>query len=197
MSHLSHSRTAGPQEARQELRQEPHIVDPRVLRDACGLFATGVNVIATRLGARDHGMTANAFMSISLSPPLIAISIAEKAKMLPLIRESGRFTVSTLSADMEKLAWHFAGRPDPAFAFDAVFEELDGLPVVRRATAAFAADVVQDIEAGDHAIFVGQVRALRTAPERAPLVFFKGKFGEIAHQHPAPAALIGQVADKA
>ena len=58
-------------------------VDSRDFRNACGHFVTGVTVITTRCaGEGDHGMTANAFMSISLVPPLIAVSIADKAKML-------------------------------------------------------------------------------------------------------------------
>ncbi|MDD2869780.1 flavin reductase family protein [Neomegalonema sp.] len=155
-------------------------VDPRALRDACGLFATGVNVIATRLGAQDHGMTANAFMSVSLSPPLIAISIATTARMLPLLRESGRFSVSVLAAGTQKLAWHFAGKPDPAFA--APFESLEGEPVVRGAAAAFLARTAQEIPAGDHVIFLGEVFRLRLEPLRPPLLFHKGSFGEIAEQ---------------
>ncbi len=166
--------------------QDPNF-DARALRDACGLFATGVNVIATRLDGRDHGMTANAFMSVSLDPPLIAISVAAKAKMSPLLRESRRFAVSVLPEGFERLAWHFAGRPDPQFA--SAFVELDGLPSVRDATAVFSADLVQEVEAGDHAIFIGRVRALRTQPHRPPLLFHKGGFGAVARASLSPARL--------
>src|SRR5689334_1072780 len=87
-------------------------IDARIFRDACGTFATGVNVITTHCDGHEHGMTANAFMSISLNPALIAISIAERAKMLPKIQKSGRFAVSVLACGMDKVAWHFAGKPD-------------------------------------------------------------------------------------
>lgn len=161
--------------------------DPRALRDACGLFATGVNVIATRIGTQDYGMTANAFMSVSLTPPLIAISIAQTAKMLPRLRESGRFSVSVLATGMEKLAWHFAGKPDPSLA--TPFEEREGWPVLRGAAAAFLAETAQEVPAGDHVIFLGAVRGLRLEPLRAPLLFHKGRFGEIADGNPAHAHL--------
>ena len=159
-------------------------IDPRHLRDACGLFGTGVNVIATRHADGDHGMTANAFMSISLDPPLIAISIGERAKILPLLHKAGRFSVSTLAEGQEKLAWHFAGRP----ADDLVnpFETLGGLPVVRGALAHYVCNIANEVQAGDHTIFLGHVQRLATDSGARPLIFHKGRFGAVAGQAPAP-----------
>lgn len=159
-------------------------VDPRQLRDACGLFGTGVNVIATRHAGGDHGMTANAFMSISLDPPLISVSIGERAKILPHLQQTGRFSVSTLAEGAERLAWHFAGRPIEGLANP--FTDLDRLPVIRGALAAYACDVVKEVQAGDHAIFIGHVRNLVTDPGVRPLIFYKGRFGAVAGQAPAP-----------
>ena len=159
-------------------------LDPRQLRDACGLFGTGVNVIATRPKGGDHGMTANAFMSISLDPPLISISIGARAKILPHLQETRRFSVSTLAEGAEVLAWHFAGRP--AEGLPNPFVDLDNLPVIRGALAAYACDVVNEVQAGDHTIFIGQVRQLVTDPGARPLIFYKGRFGAVAGQAPAP-----------
>lgn len=158
--------------------------DPRQLRDACGLFGTGVNVIATRHADGDHGMTANAFMSVSLDPPLICVSIGERAKILPHLQQTGRFSVSTLSENSERLAWHFAGRPVEGLSNP--FEDLDRLPVIRGALAAYACDIVNAVQAGDHTIFIGRVRKLATDPGARPLIFYKGSFGAIAGQAPAP-----------
>lgn len=152
-------------------------IDPKDLRAACGAFATGVTVITTRLGVRDHGMTANAFMSISLDPPLIAVSIARTARMLDLIRQAGRFAVSVLPQGTENLAWHFAGRPDETIADP--LRDLDGLPVVRGACAVFTTHVAEAVEAGDHVIFLGRVSALEREESRAPLLFHKGRFAEL------------------
>ncbi|WP_116599575.1 MULTISPECIES: flavin reductase family protein [Primorskyibacter] len=159
-------------------------LDPRQLRDACGLFGTGVNVIATRHADGDHGMTANAFMSISLDPPLISISIGERAKILPHLRQTGRFSVSTLAEGSERLAWHFAGRPVEGLANP--FDDLDRLPVIRGALAAYACDIVNEVQAGDHTIFIGHVSRLLTDPGARPLIFYKGRFGVIGGQAPAP-----------
>src|SRR5262245_472400 len=101
--------------ARKQARMEEKAmseIDPRQFRDACSRFGTGVTVVSTHSEGADHGMTANAFMSISLDPPLIAISIGAKAKMLNKIRVAGRFAVSILAHGTEQTAWHFAGRPN-------------------------------------------------------------------------------------
>ncbi|WP_300442023.1 flavin reductase family protein [uncultured Mameliella sp.] len=160
-------------------------LDPRQLRDACGLFGTGVNVIATRHADGDHGMTANAFMSISLDPPLIAISIGERARILPLLQQAGHFSVSTLAEGQEPLAWHFAGRP--ATGLENPFDSLGGLPVIRGALAHYACEIANEIRAGDHTIFLGHVRHLATDAGARPLIFYKGRFGAVAGQTPAPA----------
>lgn len=159
-------------------------LDPRQLRNACGLFGTGVNVIATRHADGDHGMTANAFMSISLDPPLISISIGERAKILPHLQHTGRFSVSTLAEDAEGLAWHFAGKPLEGLSNP--FDDLDRLPVIRGALAAYACDIVDEVQAGDHTIFIGRVSKLVTDPDARPLIFYKGRFGAIAGQAPGP-----------
>ena len=163
-------------------------LDPRIFRDACGTFATGVNVITTRCDGHDHGMTANAFMSISLDPAIIAISIAEKARMLPKIQQSGRFAVSVLAAGMDPVAWHFAGKPNEGLR--DLFDDLDGLPVIRGAITTFAAEVHDEILAGDHTIFLGRVTSLLQSHDHQPLTFFKGRFGEIEDIRTAPASML-------
>ncbi|WP_415735798.1 flavin reductase family protein, partial [Lacicoccus alkaliphilus] len=67
-------------------------MEDRQFRNAMGKFATGVNVIATEVDGETYGMTANAFMSVSLDPKLIVISIGDKARMLERIRQSGQFS---------------------------------------------------------------------------------------------------------
>jgi flavin reductase (DIM6/NTAB) family NADH-FMN oxidoreductase RutF len=171
------------------MQAEDHMsqLEQRMFRDACGLFATGVNVLTTHWDGHDHGMTANAFMSISLDPPLIGISIAEKARMLGKIQASGRFAVSVLASGKDKIAWHFAGKPNPEL--HGLFDSLDGLPVVRGALATFSAEVRDEILAGDHTIFVGHVRALNWDSNADPLLFFKGKFGALEDTRKAPASM--------
>lgn len=149
-------------------------IDPRALRTACGRFATGVTVLTTDTKDGGHGMTANAFMSVSLEPPLLTISLAKGARMLDLVRQSGRYAVNILSHEMEPLAMHFAGRHNDDFA--EVLEKRDGYWVVPGCSAVFLTEVVQEIEVGDHVLFIGQVTDFEENSDTAPLVFCAGLF---------------------
>ncbi|MGA0543098.1 flavin reductase family protein [Neotabrizicola sp. VNH66] len=152
--------------------------DARDLRNACGSFATGVTVITTRTDEGDHGMTANAFMSVSLDPPLISISLDHKSRMRDRIRTAGRYAVSVLGGEMEHIAWHFAGRHNPDLS--AILERRHGLPVVPGAAAIFLTEVAQEVEAGDHTLFIGRVTHLERRPEAEPLLFCGGRFARLA-----------------
>src|SRR2546428_2734517 len=86
-------------------------VDPKSYRNALGRFATGVTVVTTVAPDGVHGMTANAFTSVSLDPPLVLVSVAKQARTHEYLSQARRFGVSILSAEQEPFAWHFAGRP--------------------------------------------------------------------------------------
>ncbi|RKF23087.1 flavin reductase [Altericroceibacterium spongiae] len=153
-------------------------IDKRALRDCCGRFATGVTVITTRTPEGDHGMTVSAFMSLSLDPPLICISVDNQAKMLPRIEAAGRYAVSVLPEHMRAHALHFAGKPEAGFT--DLFEERHGLPVLREAGAVIVTELVQRIPAGDHVLLVGHVRHLSHDPLARPLLWHGGQFGSLA-----------------
>ena len=107
--------------------------DPDALRACCSRFATGMAVVTTRTPEGDHGMTISAFMSVSLDPALVCISVGCGARMLPRLRASGHYAVNILAEDMRPHALHFAGRPDPGLR--DLFEDRHGLPVLRGAAA--------------------------------------------------------------
>ncbi len=85
-------------------------MDDRLFRSAMGKFATGVTVLTTKADGIVHGMTANAFMSVSLNPKLVMISIGEKARMLPKIQQSQNFVIYILSEEQESISRLFAGQ---------------------------------------------------------------------------------------
>lgn len=152
--------------------------DARALRDACGSFATGVTVISTTTEDGDHGMTANAFMSVSLDPPLVSISLDRKSRMRDRVRRSGRYAVSILPREMEHVAMHFAGRHNPELT--GIFSRWNDMPVVPGAAVIFLTEVEQEVEAGDHTLFIGRVTHLERAPEATPLLFCGGRFASLA-----------------
>jgi flavin reductase (DIM6/NTAB) family NADH-FMN oxidoreductase RutF len=148
--------------------------DPALaFRRTLGMFATGVTVITTQVGTQVHGMTANAFMSVSLRPPLVVISVDKRARMHALLNEGRRFGISVLSELQRDLSDHFAGRTErPA---EASFEVIHDTPVVEGALAHLVCRVVRSYWGGDHSLFVGQVEYARYG-EGAPLLFHGGRY---------------------
>jgi flavin reductase (DIM6/NTAB) family NADH-FMN oxidoreductase RutF len=153
--------------------------DPAVaLRQTLGMFATGVTVVTTQVGDQIHGMTANAFMSVSLEPPLVLISVDRRTKMCSLLHEQCRFAVSVLADDQHDLSDRFAGRvskhaPEPRFLI------VNDAPLVDGSAAQFVARVVRSYWGGDHSLFLGQVEYARRAPDARPLLFHGGQYGRL------------------
>ena len=79
-------------------------MDDRQFRTAMGKFATGITVIATEVEGDVHGMTANAFMSVSLDPKLVVISVREQGRILSKIQESKIFSVNILAEDQQEVS---------------------------------------------------------------------------------------------
>jgi flavin reductase (DIM6/NTAB) family NADH-FMN oxidoreductase RutF len=151
----------------------PEAVDPALMRSAMGRFATGVTVITNAVGDDVHAMTANAFMSVSLQPPLVLISLGNRAKMAARLGESDRYGVSVLANSQESIARRFAGSKHPMPP--PLFEWLGAVPVLAGSLAQLSARIVDRHVAGDHTLFIGEVENLRTR-EGEPLLFHTGTF---------------------
>jgi flavin reductase (DIM6/NTAB) family NADH-FMN oxidoreductase RutF len=149
--------------------------DPRVaLRSTLGMFATGVTIITTRVGEQVHGMTANAFMSVSLEPPLVLISVDRRTKMCGLLHEGSTYGVSVLCESQSMLSDRFAGRPGSEGA-EPRFDLIHDTPLVEGALAGFVSKVVRSYWGGDHSLFLGRVEYAHTG-EGAPLLFHGGRY---------------------
>ena len=156
-----------------ELAGDPAIAFRRTL----GMFATGVTVLTTRRGDQVHGMTANAFMSVSLEPPLVLISLARQARLSSMLHEGTRYGVSVLADGQAGLSDRFAGReggglPEPRFV------TVRETPLVDGALAHLVARVVRSYWGGDHSLFLGQVEYARYGEGR-PLLFHRGQYERI------------------
>ena len=152
-------------------------MDDQTFRMAMGKFATGVTVVTTELNGEVQGMTANAFMSVSLEPKLILISVANKAKMNESIRNSGVFAVSLLANDQEELSMYFAGQIKEKR--DIAFKSFNGMPVIDGALANITCDVHNSHVEGDHTLYIGKVRDISISDEGKPLTYFSGRYYEI------------------
>jgi flavin reductase (DIM6/NTAB) family NADH-FMN oxidoreductase RutF len=171
----------GPAEALGEELPELDVEgdDPAVaLRQTLGMFATGVTVITTLVAEQVHGMTANAFMSVSLEPPLVLISVDRRTKMCHLLYKGQRFAVSILAADQRELSDRFAGRasdaaPEPSFGI------VHETPVVEGAAAHFVARIDRSYYGGDHSLFLGLVEYAHHDQGAVPLLFHGGQYGRL------------------
>lgn len=154
------------------------VSDARRLRDTLGRFCTGVTVVSTVWDGAVHAMTANAFTSVSMQPPLVLVSIDNRTRMHGILPHSRRYGVSVLASDQERLALHFAGQR--CTAQHDPFVSVDDIPVVRDAIAHFVCDSHAIHEAGDHTLYVGQVREFATR-DGDPLLFHAGTFARVAN----------------
>ena len=152
-------------------------IDRREFRNLVGLFATGVTVVTTRVGEDIHGMTANAFTSLSLDPLLIIVCVDRRARLHPLIQEAGAFAVNFLHEGQEAISRNFAGQPQAGISDVLHFSTDVGAPVILGCLASLRCEVHQVLDGGDHAIVIGEVTALIRGDVGAhPLVYFAGKY---------------------
>jgi len=156
-------------------------VSPQEFRAALGRFATGVTVITVPTGDGGvHGMTANAFCSVSLRPPLVLVCVDHLAETYLHLRERCCFGVSILNEDQEALSEFFADperNPDAAYRLGISYQQMkSGMPVLADALAKLDCSVVNAHPAGDHTIFVGQVNEVYLQ-EGKPLLYFRGRYG--------------------
>ena len=147
----------------------------RELRNVMGRFATGVTVVTTTHRDTIHGMTANAFLSVSLRPPLVLVSLG-RCRMSEMLPRTGHYGVSVLASDQEHFAAHFAGQR--ASTIEPEFVWHDDLPHLQGALAHVGCRVVDVHPAGDHVLWIGEVEHL-SHRDGEPLLFYTGRFGTL------------------
>mgnify|MGYP005990625569 CR=1 FL=1 len=149
-------------------------IDTKEFRNACGNFATGVTIVtSTSKDGEVQGMTVNGFMSVSLDPALIVVSIGKNQKMHNTIKESGIYGVSVLNDGQKEISNHFAGMHNSELIVE--FSSKDNIPYLTENIACFLTKVTQCIDAGDHTLFIGEVFSFEMK-EGLPLMFYKGSY---------------------
>ncbi len=163
-------------------------IDTRLFRRVMSHFATGVTVITAAHEGEVRGMTANAFMSGSLEPPLCVVSIAKRAHMHEVMRTARHFGVNILAESQVEISEHFAGKPNMGLAVE--FEQSGPAPILANACARILAETVGRHDCGDHTIFIGHILSLDT-DDRPPLLYHAGRYrgldkGRLAHDVGVP-----------
>lgn len=157
-------------------------LDAARFRRAMGKFATGVTIITFEHQGRVTGMTANAFLSLSVDPPMILVSVRAQSRFAQAVACGDAFGVSFLAEEQEALSRHFGGRP--CDHLDDPFEQMDTVPVVRDALVQIAARADAIHTGGDHLIYTARVDALHES-DGTPLLFYSGKYKQIVARDPA------------
>ncbi|MFD5709968.1 flavin reductase family protein [Streptomyces pharetrae] len=133
----------------------------------------------------DVGMTATAFMSVSLDPPLVLVSLREGSRMDDLLAEQPRWAVSVLAESQRHIAGRFAmkGRVSDRLLFaDIPYRrgEASGAPLVGGALATLECHTEQRVTAGDHTLVIGRVLTARVASaDGGPLAYFRGRYRQL------------------
>ena len=157
--------------------------DPLKFRDVMGRFATGVVVVSFLRHGVPAGMTVNAFMSVSLKPPLVTVSVRRESSFNDHVGLGARYGVNILTEDQQHLGGHFANQAvrDPAVAFTMH----DDTPLLENSLAHIIARVVDIHPAGDHLLYLAEVERLFVGAEAKPLIFFTGRYKQIAAHEPS------------
>jgi len=154
-------------------------IDQARFKEALGHFATGVTVVTATEEGAPIGFTCQAFTSLSLDPPLVALAPAKSSTSWPRISAAGAFCVNILSEHQEALCRTFAVSGGDKFAGVAWHLGVAGTPVLEGTLAWVECELEAIYEAGDHELVVGRVLDLGVG-DGAPLLFYRGGFGRFS-----------------
>lgn len=150
------------------------------LREALGAFATGVTIVTSAGDGGPCGVTANAFSSVSLVPPLVLVCLRSASSAASTIACNRAFAINVLSADQETLARRFAwsARPRGRKSLSDVPHrtEATGAPILTGVACWLDCAVATMPVAGDHVLVIGQIVAFASDHTREPLVFHAGRY---------------------
>jgi flavin reductase (DIM6/NTAB) family NADH-FMN oxidoreductase RutF len=156
-----------------------------MFRKLVGSFGSGVTVVSSGSDGEFHAMTASAFTSVSLEPPMVLICVDKSAQSAEIIRRHGYFSVSILAEGQEAISNACAKRDTPeSNGLVGVEHRLGplGLPMLEGTIASLECRTVHEYEGGDHLIFVGQVESGSLGEAEQPLMYFRGSYGSFGRQ---------------
>jgi flavin reductase (DIM6/NTAB) family NADH-FMN oxidoreductase RutF len=151
-------------------------VSSDLFRRACALFPTGVAVLTTRaLDGTPHGLTVNAFCSLSLNPPLVLVAVDRASRLLQVFERSGHFAINFLALAQRDLSVRFSEIPEGRFSGVPWLPGAEGAPIIEGIIGSIECRTTQIVDAGDHRALIGEVIAAHIG-EGEPLVFFRSAY---------------------
>ena len=159
-------------------------LDAEQLKEAMRGWITGVSIVTGKYDGKIHGMTANSFNSISLSPPTVLVALRHHTRTQQLVKAGGIFAVSILDTHQMELAKRFAGQIDsdqPRFEGVETFSMITGAPLIKDAMAYLDCKVINSFDVGATTVFLGEVLAAqRSLNGNNPLLYFNRRWRRLA-----------------
>ena len=160
------------------------------LKQVMRAYPQGVTVVTFATDEGPKGITVSSFTSVSLSPPLVLVSIAKGSALHDILVRSKSFAVNLLADDQKSVSDRFAGRIQMEDRFDGLgFRKgATGSPIIDGAHAAIECKAWRVYEGGDHSVVIGEVvSAAVVSPRKKPLVYYSQQYTSTeAQEYPAP-----------
>lgn len=163
------------------------MIEPQIFKNVLSHWASGVTVVTTLEGQQRVGMTASSFASVSVTPSLISVCIANKLHTHQAIESSGFFAVHILNVAQVEWGMRFAGMiPEITDRFQgiAVQTAVTGAPILPGVLGWLDCQVHGAYAGGDHTIFVGEVVAGESNELAAPLLYYHRNWRQLAEEIP-------------
>ena len=155
-------------------------LEPRDLgaeqRELFRRWPAGVSVVVAENEQRRAGLTVSSLVSLSLVPPMVAISLAHVASLYEVLQEAGEWTASILSGEQDWLAQHFARSVPPLVQWDGIPVRDDDPRLIADAVGWLRVRTVAEVPAGDHTLFVGEVLDVERGRATTSLVYAESRY---------------------
>lgn len=157
-------------------------------------WAASVNIVTAQRnptdgGQADHlerdGFTATAFLTVSIDPPIILVSVTNASSAAEILKSAESFAVNMLAHDQAELSGAFArGQAERAALWDSIpwTESQIGTPLLGGTLGAFEARVRELVPAGDHTLVLGDVIAIHHGTGEGTLLYHNRGYGGF-HKH--------------
>ena len=136
-------------------------------------WASGVTIVTFQDDEGTHGLTVSAFLSVSMTPPLVLVSVDKRTNSHPRLLEVKRYGVSILAAEQQRVSNHFAGWDD---ALKPAFTTLADFPVLDGAAANLVCKLHAQHDGGDHTLFMGEIEQVSWLEDAEPLIYYDGAY---------------------
>ena len=155
-------------------------LDPTRLREAFGVFPSGVVAVAAEVDGSLVGLAASSFTSVSLEPALVSFSVANTSKTWSTLRRAGHLGLTVLADHHHEVCRQLAGTVERRFdGLDVTITD-DGAATLNDGLAMFDCSIHREVQAGDHTIVILQLHAVEHPDSSLPLVFHRSGFTQLS-----------------